>query len=315
MWIGVFIFMGILLYRKPNQNILHQQEGSFSAGLMEGAFVVSDLRLDNIWSFTTNGVSTETVRWNIEAQGEEEYLSMIDLAIKALDGPFTKVVLSRIKQVEVEESYALLRHFHVLCQRHPQALVYFFQDEVLGTWLGATPEVLLEVGEGRLRTYSLAGTINVDEEWGEKESNEQSIVTEYIIDQLSEYGEVRIEDRNDLRAGSVKHLLNEITIHDFDATKTESVLHKLHPTPAVAGMPQRAALDLIERLEPHHRGLYTGVIGTYNPSSQTELFVNLRCAQFAGTHLLYYVGGGITRQSRPEDEWRETELKAKSVMI
>ena len=47
----------------------------------------------------------------------------------------------------------------------------------------------------------------------------------------------------------------------------------------------------------------------------TNLFVNLRCTELFANAVNLYVGGGITKDSIPEAEWEETELKAKTLSV
>jgi isochorismate synthase len=91
------------------------------------------------------------------------------------------------------------------------------------------------------------------------------------------------------------------------------LLNKLHPTPAVCGLPKKDAFDFIIENETHDRGFYAGYIGIETQSSN-EYFVNLRCARFFSDRINLFVGGGITADSRPENEWTETELKSGTIM-
>jgi isochorismate synthase len=91
------------------------------------------------------------------------------------------------------------------------------------------------------------------------------------------------------------------------------LIRSLHPTPAVCGLPREKALQLIEKHETHNRNLYAGLIG-YKSKEELNVFVNLRCMQVTENDFLLYVGGGITDQSIPENEWNETENKAKTLM-
>jgi len=88
----------------------------------------------------------------------------------------------------------------------------------------------------------------------------------------------------------------------------------LHPTPAVAGQPKEDAIRFIKELEPHDREYYTGFLGPINKDREIDLFVNLRCAKITPTSLSLYVGGGITLDSDPADEWDETRWKAESLL-
>jgi isochorismate synthase len=88
----------------------------------------------------------------------------------------------------------------------------------------------------------------------------------------------------------------------------------MHPTPAVAGQPKEDAIRFIKKLEPHDRDYYTGFLGPVNQNVEIDLFVNLRCLKVTPAYLSLYVGGGITLDSDPADEWDETGWKVESLL-
>jgi len=96
--------------------------------------------------------------------------------------------------------------------------------------------------------------------------------------------------------------------------KTGELVGALHPTPAVCGMPQQTAYEYILQIEAHDRKFYTGFLGPWQLNGQSELFVNLRCAEFDHTALHLFVGGGLTSSSVAESEWEETEYKSKTLL-
>ena len=59
---------------------------------------------------------------------------------------------------------------------------------------------------------------------------------------------------------------------------------------------------------------YTGFLGPIRPHGETDLFVNLRCMKISPEYISLYVGGGITLESDPAEEWNETQLKAQSLL-
>jgi isochorismate synthase len=92
------------------------------------------------------------------------------------------------------------------------------------------------------------------------------------------------------------------------------MLELLHPTSAVCGMPKKPSQDFVLANEGYQRAFYSGFIGPINLDQETHLFVNLRCMQI-DTHLLtLYAGAGITEDSQPEKEWKETEMKCQTLL-
>lgn len=226
-----------------------------------------------------------------------------------------KAVYSRVKRIPFDAKKAV-EAFERACSEYPNACCYLVSSELFGTWLGATPELLLRADEGILTTMALAGTRKSESEqpWEEKELEEHQFVIDAIVDALqrSDCYDIDVEVTIEKQAGPVKHLYTPITAVG-SAESAWALAMDLHPTPAVCGTPRIAALDLIHSREMHHRDLYTGLFGWVD-EHQTELYVNLRCAQLFENDAFLYVGGGYTAASIPDLEWEETENKAKTLM-
>lgn len=226
----------------------------------------------------------------------------------------SKTVYSRIKIVDFDENKTTAL-FEELVIAYPNAMVYLLSDPKLGTWLGASPELLLRtVGEHGF-SISLAGTKECEDQtrWKEKEQNEQALVSEYIKEKLKELELSSIETIGpyDFIAGPVKHLRTDFSFSfSIDENK---ILDVLHPTPAVCGVPKEQALEVIEHIEQHDRSIYTGYLGLLKPND-TKIFVNLRCCQIRPGKMYLYLGGGFTEASDAELEWKETENKSKTIL-
>ncbi len=247
---------------------------------------------------------------------QEEYIHQSNRIHQEISsGACDKVVLSRTKTVHYN-TYFLFSDFERLCEMYPSAFVYLVSSSKYGTWIGATPELLLHNFGDHYQTVALAATKKKDDssDWTNKEYFEQGVVNEFIVQRLRELGceEVHSNNLHDYVAGPLKHLRNEIA---FDAKSISLVklVQSLHPTPAVSGLPQDKAIAVIEKLERHDRALYAGVIGVVNEQS-SHLFVNLRSAQVFKNAVCLYVGGGHTEASDPNSEWEETENKAKTLL-
>lgn len=245
---------------------------------------------------------------------QQEYLEKGKQFLSTLiERNLSKAIFSRIKKNEslrgVEDVY------NDLCNRYPKAFVYYISSELFGTWIGATPESLLSVSEGMGSTVALAGTlaINSTKKWSSKEIDEQHFVTEYISSKLSELPVTNIIKKGpyDVEAGPLLHLRTDFTF-DIGYCSTYEVVNALHPTPAVNGLPFNDAAQLIREIESHNRSLYTGVIGIVG--EETNVYVNLRCAQVVGNEWFLYLGGGYTQFSSVSDEWQETENKSRTLL-
>ena len=83
---------------------------------------------------------------------------------------------------------------------------------------------------------------------------------------------------------------------------------------SMTGAPKIAAMKAIEAYENYRRGMYSGAIGYLKPNHDFDFNVVIRTAIIKNNLLCYAVGGAITGDSDPDDEWAETWLKAKALI-
>jgi isochorismate synthase len=248
-----------------------------------------------------------------KSQSKSDYLTTCKKLISDLKkSKLNKVVLSKLKIVPLKDSPEKI--FGKLNEKYTNTFNYLISIEGLGCWIGASPELLFNLDNNQFNSVSLAGTkSDVSIPWGEKELEEQQIVTDFIHKQLLENcTKITVDGPNTLNAGTFYHLQTKFSAQ----TKFENwqnLVNNLHPTPATCGLPQQLAKDHIVSIEPHNREFYTGFLGPVN-SSKMSLFVNLRCMQIVNENAILYLGGGITAQSNSNDEWDETEKKSETLL-
>ncbi len=260
---------------------------------------------------------------------QPEYEALVAAGVAAIRaGTVQKVVSSRAVQRALPAGFDALAAFEELQARYPNAFVSLVSAPGAGTWLGATPEVLAEVGEDQVfRTMALAGTQPLlpghapsEAIWRQKEIEEQALVARYIVNcfkqlRLREYQET---GPRTVAAGDVLHLRTDFAVDLRNVPSTTlgtDMLRLLHPTSAVSGMPRQAALDFIKQHEGYDRAYYAGFLGPVNlpEPGAAHLYVNLRCFQLRPGQAVLYAGTGLTADSDPAREWQETELKLRTV--
>lgn len=247
---------------------------------------------------------------------ENEYLKAFEKTrIELNSGRFRKLVLSRIKKVATKKNGAEI--FLALNQKYKNTFNYIFSSVETGTWIGASPELLLKYEEDQVSTVSLAGTKPSDgfSEWTSKEREEQKMVTDFILEAFSKnkIAEITSSDVYTSKAGPVEHLKTDISGVTENESQVYALLNQLHPTPATCGIPKLDAIQKIMEIESHQRQFYTGYIGICNENTRL-FFVNLRCMEIREQHALLFVGGGITTSSVGAREWLETEKKAETLI-
>jgi isochorismate synthase len=242
---------------------------------------------------------------------ENGFTTLVARAIAEIrKGDMEKVVLSRVEEVKTTKDPFVI--FLDLLALHPGAFRFLWFHPETGIWMGATPEVLLKLKQLRFTTMALAGTRSAAStgEWGVKEKSEQEFVTNYIAGQLKPLcDELIISEPVTAVAGPVEHIRSEISGQLRQSFTVTDILEKLHPTPAVCGMPKECALKFIQENEGYDRGYYTGFLGEIS-AEECSLFVNLRSMQMQEDKARIYVGCGITADSDPKLEFLETVNKS-----
>jgi isochorismate synthase len=251
-----------------------------------------------------------------------DFRNLVKLSLEKIElGEFEKIVPSRIKDISIDKGFDLLNAFELLCLKNPHALVSMVSSPETGTWMGATPELLVSVAGNKFKTVALAGTLPYTPDmnlksvaWTQKEIEEQALVCRYII---SCFKKIRLREYDEhgpktTVAGNVMHLKTdyEVDMHATNFPQLGSVMLKLlHPTSAVCGMPLESSAAFLKEYEGYDRQFYSGYLGPVNIKKESQVFVNLRCMQLFSDKIRLYAGAGVTADSIVEMEWNETEMK------
>lgn len=258
----------------------------------------------------------------LKSTGRKQYEGLVkDIKQFIAGGKARKVIAARVLTMPRPERFNEVNLFTALCNTYSHAFVSLVFTPQYGLWVGASPEVLLTAGNNRFTTYSLAGTqanttANLKAGWGDKEKEEQAIVSRYISQSVAKVIKqpAVVKGPVTTTAGNLLHLLTTFTYNNVPAERWPQMIKALHPTPAVAGLPQRTAIQFITQTEPNPRSFYSGFLGPVNLDGRINLFVNLRCMQVFKNKLAIYVGCGITADSEPAKEWNETGIKSQTLL-
>lgn len=242
-------------------------------------------------------------------------------------GRFEKLVLARSSRVKCEGHAQPEQLFMKACRLYPRMFVALVSTPQGGTWLMATPEILLSGDAPVFSTMALAGTMRLDDsqlsfdtpgnpagdntiEWDDKNRREQAYVAAYIRNRIGSLAyNISRKGPYTARAGRLIHLRTDFTFTLDDMNILGDVIDCLHPTPAVCGIPKDEARHFIMSHESEERGYYSGFSGPLHPDGETRLFVSLRCMSIGDDGYRLYAGGGLLRESDEQREWEETECK------
>jgi len=228
-------------------------------------------------------------------------------------GEAQKIVAARRVEVRLEGPASARPLIERFARRH-RSCTRFAMRLAGTTFLGATPERLVAVRNGRVHTEALAGTAPRGDrkalEASLKDAAEHAFVVEAIASALEPFvGAVERASEPQVRVlPDVLHLQTPIEGSlDGDAHVLE-IAAALHPTPAVGGVPREAAITHILAHEPP-RGWYTGPFGVFDRHGEGDFVVALRAGAVRGDRAWAWAGGGIVQDSSPVAELEETRLK------
>ncbi len=242
-------------------------------------------------------------------------------------GALEKVVLAREVRVQTGREIDPAPVLDALRGGFPDCYCYCVGGRG-GTFVGASPELLVRRDGARAQTVALAGTTRrsadpaVDDHLGEqlrqspKNLEEQAIVTRRIQRALAPVSVwvAAAEEPTLIKVLNVQHLATPIRAQLSDPVPAVELAGRLHPTPAVGGEPRAVAEPMIPALEGLDRGWYAGAVGWTDLAEDGEFCVALRCALLRGDVAHLYAGCGIVADSVPADELAETEVKLQALL-
>jgi isochorismate synthase len=257
-----------------------------------------------------------------------EWRALVRRAVKAIRaGRMEKVVLARAVHARLTRDVdvtAVLRH---LRSAYEDCYVFgCWRDDA--AFVGASPERLVRLDGSDVRASSLAGSIRrgatpeEDAALGmtlmasAKDRAEHAMVRQALCDGLAELCEevAAPEEPSLLTLPQVHHLHTPVRGRLRAGRSLLDVVARLHPTPAVGGVPRDAALRFIRDHEQLDRGWYAGPIGWVG-RDRGELAVALRSALVRNRDAWLYAGCGIVVDSDPDHEYAESLLKLRPMEL
>ena len=196
------------------------------------------------------------------------------------------------------------------------------------TVLSVSPELFVEIADGRATTRPMKGTAAR----GDNPAADAAARTALLADPKQRAENLMIVDllRNDLSRIAVPGTVRSPalftaetypTFHALTSTVNAQLrpgvglreqMVALFPCGSIVGAPKIRAAEVIRALEADPRGAYTGAIGAIAPSGDTAFNVAIRTAVIgAEGQCVYGVGGGVVADSVPDAEYEEALLKGR----
>jgi len=266
--------------------------------------------------------------WSIEPEVDvDAYLAAVVAARDAVRaGELTKAVIARPIRVRSSEPIDV----HAVLRRLRASFGSSYRYSIDG-FIGASPELLVEVDGAIVRSHPLAGTasrtgdvdndarIAADLIASTKNQVEHRVVIDVVHDTLLPWASYLDwePEPSIVTVANVQHLGTRMEgMLSQPGPSVIDLVRALSPTPALGGHPRDAAIDLIQRVEGFERGRYGGAIGWVDAAGNGTWAVAIRCADLSadGRSARLVAGGGIVADSDPHAELAETQAKFQAML-
>ncbi len=260
--------------------------------------------------------------------GKEEYCAMVEKAKQHIyDGDIFQIVLSN--RLEADFTGSLFNTYRVLRSLNPSPYMFYFSGSDMEV-AGASPETLVKLEDGVLRTFPLAGTrprgkteeedLALEKELmaDPKERAEHNMLVDLgrnDIGKVSRFGTVEVERYMEVeRYSHVMHIGSTVRGEIREDRDALDAISAILPAGTLSGAPKIKAAQLINDLEDNKRGIYGGGIGYIDFSGNMDLCIAIRIAYKKNNKVFVRSGAGIVADSVPEKEYEECLNKAAAVV-
>jgi anthranilate synthase component 1 len=195
---------------------------------------------------------------------------------------------------------------------------------------GASPETLVRLSDGRVEVRPIAGT----RPRGTTAAEDDRLAAELLADpkecaehlmlidlgrndvgRVAAVGSVQVAERMVIeRYSHVMHMTSHVVGTLAPGKSWLDVLRAAFPAGTLSGAPKIRAMEIIDELEPHQRGIYGGAVGYVSYTGNLDLAIAIRTLVSAGDTIYVQAGAGLVADSVSETEYAETVSKARAVL-
>jgi anthranilate synthase component 1 len=196
--------------------------------------------------------------------------------------------------------------------------------------VGSSPEVLVRVEAPCIEVRPIAGTRprgrdpRLDARLAEGLRKDEKEIAEHImlvdlgrndVGRVAAAGTVRVEELMTVEKYShVMHLVSHVKGRLAKGRDCYDAFRSCFPAGTLTGAPKIRAMEIVEELEPHRRGVYGGAVGYFGFSGNMDMAIAIRTVLAMPERLCFQTGAGIVADSRPEREYRECLNKARAMI-
>ena len=255
-------------------------------------------------------------------KSEKDYKQDIQTIIDHIyEGDVYQVNLSRRFEAKQPKDFDEFEHYKTLREHNPAPFSAFMNFGALKL-ASCSPERFLSVQNGQVETRPIKGTMESSApakalQNSAKDHAENIMIVDLMRNDISKVCEYHSVQATTLCAvetfKGLHHLVSTIT-GTLSPDKTPiDLLKACFPGGSITGAPKIRAMEIIEQLEPHRRGVYCGTMGYIGFDGTMDTSIIIRTLIYTNDKIYLQTGGGITCESTPNQELQETLTKADKI--
>jgi menaquinone-specific isochorismate synthase len=258
----------------------------------------------------------------------QEWKQSVDDVVEDLKtGSLKKVVLARELRLFFDHRVKAEVILKNLYNQQRDSFIFVFESNG-DCFIGATPERLVKKQGNNVFSTCLAGSIKrgkTDEEdrmLGQTLLNDKKNLIEhgYVVEMIKEAleescEEIILPDKPQLmKIRDIQHLYTPVIGKCQNDTSLLLLVERLHPTPALGGLPKEEAIEKIREVEELDRGFYAAPLGWCDYRGNGEFSVSIRSGLIQDKEASLFAGCGVVANSDSESEYLETSLKFRPML-
>ena len=258
----------------------------------------------------------------------EKWKKTVDGVVKELtEGPLKKVVLARELRLFFDDQVEAEEVLNNLYRQQHESFIFAFESNG-DCFIGASPERLIKKLGNEVYSTCLAGSISrgkseeEDVKLGQTLLNDQKNLIEhgFVVEMIKEAleescQEIILPEKPQLmKIRDIQHLYTPVVGKCHQDASLMLLVERLHPTPALGGLPKGEAVVKIRQVEELDRGFYAAPLGWVDYKKNGEFAVSIRSGLIQGNEVSLFAGCGVVADSDSESEYLETSLKFKPML-
>ncbi len=258
----------------------------------------------------------------------KKWMDNVETIVEELKaGSLKKVVLARESRLVFKKSIEIERVLANLMKLQKESFIFAFESNG-DCFIGASPERLIKKYGENVFTTCLAGSIprgktkEDDHILGDALLSDQKNLTEhqFVVDMIKEAmeescTEVELPEKPQLmKMRDIQHLYTPVIGKTRDDASLLALVDRLHPTPALGGLPKKEAVERIREVEELDRGFYAAPLGWMDFRGNGEYAVAIRSGLIQDNEASIFAGCGVVQDSNAESEYQETKIKFRPML-